>query len=225
MANNGDSGLASWVDERLAVLAATPVTGLQTDSARQQEAWVRLRAAQRMMRVRRQAGMALAGAGVVGVVALWQSSDGVMADLKPERDRAAAADFALSDRAGRTVQLSQFRGRVVLVDFWATWCPPCRTEIPWFAEFQRRYANPGLTVLGVAMDEDGWKTAGPFVDSVGAEYPMVLGTGEVARRFGVETLPTTLLIDRSGRIAATHTGLVSRSAVESEIRYLLGRRG
>ena len=91
MANNGDSGLASWVDERLAVLAATPVTGLQTDSARQQEAWVRLRAAQRMMRVRRQAGRALAGGGVVGVVALWRSSDGVMADLKPERDRAAAA--------------------------------------------------------------------------------------------------------------------------------------
>ena len=224
MANSGSSDLAGWVDERLAVLAL-PIaeTGLDGQVDPRSRAWLRLEAAQRAVRLRRQAGLTTAGAVLLGG-SLWHSADGVLADLKAERHRAVAPDFALRDQAGNTVRLSQFQGKVVLVDFWATWCPPCRQEIPWFAAFQRTYAPRGFTVLGVAMDEDGWKSVAPFVESVQADYPMVAGTNEVARQFGVETLPVTVVIDRSGRIAATHVGLVSRRAVESEIRYLLGSR-
>lgn len=226
MANNGDSDLASWVDERLGVLA----TAAADRPVQPDRAWRRFGAARRRHEARRKMGLALAGPAVAaaavlgGVPIRWWNSEAVRADLKPERDRPWAPDFALTDRSGRTVRLSQFRGRVVLVDFWATWCPPCREEIPWFAEFQRAYDSQGLTVVGVAMDEDGWKSVGPFVERMKADYPMVIGSDEAARRFRVESLPTTLVIDRSGRVAATHVGLVSRRAVESEIRYLLGAR-
>ena len=136
--------------------------------------------------------------------------------------RAPAPDFTLVDAAGQTVRLSDFRGKVVLLNFWATWCLPCRTEIPWFTEFQRTYGDRGFAVLGVSMDDDGWTSVRPYMESAKVNYRMMIGNENVTGLFGgVTALPATLIIDKSGRIAMTHTGICERSAYESEIRSIL----
>lgn len=135
----------------------------------------------------------------------------------------AAPDFILTDAAGRPVRLSDFRGKVVLLNFWATWCSPCRAEIPWFSGFQQAYGD--LVVLGVSLDEDGWTSVKPFIDNHPVRYRVMIGTDDVALRYGVsESLPVTLLIDRSGRIAARHVGLVDKAVYENEIESLIAQR-
>jgi cytochrome c biogenesis protein CcmG/thiol:disulfide interchange protein DsbE len=138
---------------------------------------------------------------------------------------AAAPDFHLQDAKGRTVSLSRYRGKVVVLDFWATWCHGCKTEIPWFMEFAKRYGHRGLAVIGVAMDEDGWKSVAPYVHAKKMNYPVVVGNDAVARDYGAaENLPVTLLIDRQGNVAESHTGVVDRAALEERIRELLAAR-
>ena len=83
--------------------------------------------------------------------------------VKDNKDRKHAPEFALKDAHGKLVHLSDYRGKVVLLDFWATWCGPCGIEIPWFEEFERKYKDRGFEVLGVSMDDDGWKAINPFV--------------------------------------------------------------
>lgn len=137
-------------------------------------------------------------------------------------ERRVAADFSAVAADGRTIHLSDYRGQVVVLNFWATWCHPCRTEIPWFVEFQRTYKAQGLTVLGVSLDEDGWIPVQPFLAEYGVNYPVITGRPEVAAAFGgVESVPTTLIIDRRGRVAATYVGLVSKAIYEQRIRALL----
>ena len=136
----------------------------------------------------------------------------------------SAPDFVLSDANGNPVRLSDFRGKVVLLNFWATWCPPCRVEIPWFIEFQQAYGDRGFLVLGVSMDEDGWNSVKPYMTANGIRYRMVIGDDKLAELYGgVESLPTTFIIDKSGRIAATHAGLVSKSAYREGIEALLDK--
>lgn len=140
----------------------------------------------------------------------------------PAPVRKLAPDFTLTDASGQSLTLSSLRGKVVVLNFWATWCPPCKMEIPWLAEFQRTYRDRGVVVIGVSMDEEGWDAVKPFMESMKINYRMVLGNDEVASQFGgVESLPTTLLIDRSGRVASTHTGLVSKSVYREGIESLL----
>ena len=143
-----------------------------------------------------------------------------VAYVKPEHRR-MAPDFTLSDAAGVPVKLSDFRGKVVLLNFWATWCAPCRTEIPWFIEFQRTHAD-GFAVLGISLDEDGWKSVKPYIAEKQVNYPVMLIDSNVARLYPeAQSLPTTLILDKSGRIAALHAGLCSRSEYESDIRTIL----
>jgi peroxiredoxin len=131
-----------------------------------------------------------------------------------------APDFLLSDASGREVRLSDFRGKVVLLNFWATWCLPCTVEIPWFTEFQQRY--PDFVVLGVSMDEDGWSSVRPFIEKRKVNYRVMLGNEKVSALFGgVPALPATFIIDRSGKIVATHAGMCSRNDYETEIRAAL----
>jgi len=133
-----------------------------------------------------------------------------------------APEFELTDSSGKTVKLSDFRGKVVLLNFWATWCAPCKVEIPWFIEFQKTYRDQGFTVMGVSLDEDGWKSVKPFVDDRVVNYPVVIGDADVTRMYGgLEAMPTTLVIDRSGRIAAFHVGLCSKNEYEADIRTVL----
>jgi peroxiredoxin len=143
------------------------------------------------------------------------------ADLTAVSSRKTAPDFSLSDSKNAAVKLSDYKGKVVLLDFWATWCGGCKVEIPWYMEFQNKYKNEGLSVLGVSMDDDGWKSVKPFLDEKKVNYPVVIGDWDLAARFGISSLPATLLIDRSGKIADLHIGMVGKDAFEKEIRMLL----
>jgi peroxiredoxin len=143
--------------------------------------------------------------------------------LKPANERREAPNFALKDANGKTVRLSDYRDKVVLLNFWATWCGPCKIEIPWFVDFERQHKAQGFAVVGVSMDEDGWQAVKPFVTELGINYRVLLGDDTVAQLFGgIDSLPTSFLIDREGRIAATHVGLVSKSRYENEIQQLIG---
>lgn len=141
--------------------------------------------------------------------------------IKPET-RKMAPDFILSDRNGKPVELSQFRGDVVLLNFWATWCAPCRQEIPFFIGFQQVYRDRGFVALGVALDEDGWNSVKPYADAKKINYPVLVGDDKVSERFGgLKAVPTTFIIDRQGRIAATHVGLRQKSEYENDLRAVL----
>lgn len=136
--------------------------------------------------------------------------------------RKPAPSFTLKDESGREVSLSDYRGQVVLLNFWATWCGPCRIEMPWFIEFQRQYKDQGFTVLAISLDEEGWDVVKPFTKEMKLNFPVLLGNDEVADRFGgVQALPTTLIIDKEGRVFNTHMGLASKSDYEDEIKQLL----
>lgn len=135
--------------------------------------------------------------------------------------RQSAPDFTLVDSNGSSVRLSNYKGKVVLLDFWATWCHGCKTEIPWYISFESKYKNQGLAAIGVAMDDDGRKKVKPFVNAKKMNYPVVLGNDSLAKRYGIKALPVTLLIDRQGRIAVSHTGLVDKTVFEEQIQSLL----
>jgi cytochrome c biogenesis protein CcmG/thiol:disulfide interchange protein DsbE len=143
------------------------------------------------------------------------------ADLTPANSRKTASDFTLSDSKGAFVKLSAYKGRVVLLDFWATWCEGCKMEIPWYMEFQNKYKESGLSVVGVSMDEDGWKAVKPFLEEKKVNYPVVIGDWDLAKLFGITALPVTLLIDRDGKVADLHLGMVDKEAFEREIKILL----
>lgn len=137
-------------------------------------------------------------------------------------DRKMAPDFMLRDASGKSVRLSEFRGQVVLLNFWATWCSPCKIEIPWFVEFQQVYREAGVTVLGVSLDEDGWQSVKPYIQEKGLNYRVVVGSDETTRLYGgIESLPTTLLIDKAGRIAVKHVGLVEKKTYEESLKALI----
>jgi len=138
--------------------------------------------------------------------------------------RKTAPNFTLSDSKGASVRLSDYKGKVVLLDFWATWCHGCKTEIPWYMEFQNKYKDKGLSVIGVSMDEDGWKSVKPFLEEKKMNYAVVIGNEDLARLYAVDALPVTLLIDRDGKIADSHPGMVDKDAFENEIRVLLQER-
>ena len=144
------------------------------------------------------------------------------ANVKPDKDRHAAPDFALKDADGKIVHLSDYKGKVVLLDFWATWCGPCKIEIPWFMEMQRKNKDRGFEVLGVAMDDEGWEVVKPFLATLAVNYRVVIGNDTTASTYGgVDALPTTFLIDRTGKIAAVHIGLTSKKEFEDGVEQLL----
>jgi cytochrome c biogenesis protein CcmG/thiol:disulfide interchange protein DsbE len=145
------------------------------------------------------------------------------ASLKPGIERKPAPDFTLKDTDGKTVHLSDYKGKVVLLDFWATWCPPCKVEIPWFMEMQRKEKDKGLEVLGVAMDDNGWEDVKPFLADMKVNYRVVVGDSATSDAYGgVEQLPTTFFVDRNGKIAAIHIGLDGgRKDFEDGIEELL----
>ena len=142
--------------------------------------------------------------------------------VKADKDRKPAPEFALKDADGKTVHLEEYKGKVVLLDFFATWCGPCKIEIPWFMEMERKNKDKGFSVLGVSMDDEGWEVVKPFLADLGVNYRVVIGNDATAQIYGgVDALPTTFLIDRNGRIAAIHIGLASKRVFEDGIQQLL----
>ena len=145
------------------------------------------------------------------------------AQLQPREQRRPAPGFKLRNSGGKTIDLKKFRGKVVLLDFWATWCHGCKEEIPWFAEFDRKYGGKGLRVIGVSMD-DGWNTLKPFLATAKIPYRIVLGDESTAKSYKIENMPDTFLIDRKGNIAASYTGIVDRANLEANIQQMLAQR-
>ncbi|HEY2168151.1 MAG TPA: TlpA disulfide reductase family protein [Candidatus Angelobacter sp.] len=133
-----------------------------------------------------------------------------------------APDFNLPDSNGAPIKLSAYKGKVVLLDFWATWCTGCKVEIPWYVEFQNKYREEGLTAIGVSMDDDGWKSVKPFLEEHKLNYPVVIANQDLVNRYGgLPSLPMTLLIDRNGKIVESHAGMVDKDAFENKIKALL----
>jgi cytochrome c biogenesis protein CcmG/thiol:disulfide interchange protein DsbE len=168
--------------------------------------------------------LVLASVPLLAFVGVAAAADqpAVRAPLESVNDRKPAPNFVLKDASGNTVQLKDYGGKVVLLDFWATWCTGCKKEIPWFSEFQRKYGAKGLAVVGVSLDEGGWNVVKPFLADNKVPYRMLLGDDQTAQRYGINSMPDTFLIDRQGRVAAAYrAGLVDKDDVEANIRAIL----
>lgn len=134
-----------------------------------------------------------------------------------------APDFSVTDLDGRKLTLSDYKGKVVLLDFWATWCSPCREEIPHFVEMQNQYGPQGFQVIGVSMDDDA-KPVHEFARQFKLNYPVALGDDKLAQRYGgVLGLPVNFIIDREGHIYSKHLGATDVSVFDNEIKDLLAK--
>ena len=137
----------------------------------------------------------------------------------------AAPDFSLPTPTGQTMKLSDFQGKAVLLNFWATWCEPCKVEMPWFVDLQKKYGPQGLQVIGVAMDDASPGDISAFAQKMGVNYPILIGKEEVGAQYGgIDYLPSTYYISRNGKVIDHAFGLVSRSEIEANIEKALGQQ-
>jgi len=114
-------------------------------------------------------------------------------------------------------QIKENKGKVLIVDFWATWCPPCKDEIPGFISLYKKYKDKGLEILGIAVDEEGSRTVKPFAKRMGINYPLFLGGYDLHQEYNISGLPTTLIFDKQGELKVRHVGFASKKEFESEI--------
>lgn len=161
--------------------------------------------------------------GIVPVVlaVLMPRADNPPGNVKPVAQRQTMPDFALHDLGGASWKLSTHRGDVVLVNFWATWCSPCREETPGLIRIAHNYAKKGLTVAGISMDEGGPSGVRKFLRDYGVDYPVMMPDSNFLLANEIENLPTTFLIDRQGRIAKTYVGGVREAVFKADIERLL----
>jgi thiol-disulfide isomerase/thioredoxin len=155
---------------------------------------------------------------------LWGRHIGSGKQVSGPKERPLAPDFTLAQLAdGKPLTLSSYRGKIVLLDFWATWCIPCREEIPHFVELQEKYGDQGLQIIGVSMD-DSPDPVRPFAQQFRMNYPIVMGNAKIGEEYGgVLGLPIAFLLDRDGRIVKKHIGATAAEVFESEITFLLAR--
>ena len=133
-----------------------------------------------------------------------------------------APNFSLKTYDGKVIELSTLKGKVVLVNFWATWCPPCRAEIPDFIKVYTAYKSKGLEIIGIALDEEGWTKVKPFIERNKMNYPVVLGDAKVVRDYGSpEGIPTTFFIDKNGNVVDQQVGMLRKEMLEQRIHKLL----
>jgi peroxiredoxin len=134
----------------------------------------------------------------------------------------AAPEWVLSGLDGKTVQLSDFKGKVVVLNFWATWCPPCRREIPDLVALHTKYADQGVVVIGVSLDEGGAAGVQSFATKSGIHYPLVMGDQQTAQAYGgISSIPTTFIIGRDGRLAGSIEGGATLAGFEAAIKPAL----
>jgi cytochrome c biogenesis protein CcmG/thiol:disulfide interchange protein DsbE len=180
-------------------------------------------------------GLILATLVAIVTFALWANRTTRLPSARAaktnQESKSFSVDFTVKDLEERDVTLRQFKGKVVLVNFWATWCGPCRIEIPWLMEFQQKYSTRGFTVLGVAMDEEGKSAVAPFVAKERFKvhgtpqimnYPIVLGNDATADKFGgLLGFPTSVLLSKDGRVVKRVDGLVSYDEIDKAIQLQL----
>jgi thiol-disulfide isomerase/thioredoxin len=168
------------------------------------------------------AALGLAAVTINGAGGAARSPGGAPGECDPNA-KPANLNFTLKDLGGRDVKLSSYKGKVILLNFWATWCGPCKIEIPWFNEFHQKYKDRGLVVLGISAD-DTVEQLKPFVAEYKMSYPVLVGKGreDVQEALGpVWGLPTTLIIGRDGRTCHKHMGLAKKAEFEKGILGLL----
>jgi len=133
-----------------------------------------------------------------------------------------APDFSLQALDGKTTRLSDFRGKAVLLNFWATWCSPCKIEMPWFVDLQKEYGSQGLQIVGVAMDDASKEDIAKFAKDMGVNYPILIGKEAVGDEYGgVPALPESFLIARDGRIVDRIIGLKGKAEIEDAVKKAL----
>ena len=163
-----------------------------------------------------------------GIVALSLAGLYVMSRSSASKPKLTASgnpapDFTVTDIDGKKITLSDYRGKVVLLDFWATWCTPCRAEIPHFVEMQEKYGPQGFQVIGISMDDDA-KPVREFYQQFKINYPVAIGDDKLAERFGgVLGLPVNFIIDREGRIHSRYLGATDVAVLDNKISYLLAQ--
>ncbi len=133
----------------------------------------------------------------------------------------SAPDFTLTDQHGSKIQLSDYRGKVVILDFWATWCPPCKAEIPGFVNLYDKYKDEGLEIVGISLDQTGWTDVRPFLKNYDVEYPVVLGNSDIVQEYGgIRSIPTTFILDKDGTIQKKYVGYRPEEVFEQDFLAL-----
>ena len=140
---------------------------------------------------------------------------------KSERAADAASDFKLQDLDGKTVKLSEFKGKPVLIDFWATWCPPCRASIPEIEKLHKLYSGKGLVVLGISLDQGGWDSVKEFVTESGITYKVLKGTEDVASKYQVRTIPMLVIVDKEGKVYKRYLGFGDDDQLDKDVKSVL----
>jgi peroxiredoxin len=158
-------------------------------------------------------------------IALGAQAEAAQSSACDKNPKAANLNFVLKDASGKDFNLASQKGKVILLDFWATWCPPCKVEIPWFVEFQEKYGPRGFIVIGVSVDDPA-SALKPFGDKYKVNYPMLVGDGrnDIKGPRGYNAawgLPKTFVIGRDGNICRTHVGLSVKEHFEQQIKSLL----
>ena len=194
---------------------------------------------------RKQAEQARQAAATMTLVPAGAAADG-SADEAAAADMAAqenlnttplngkqAPNFTLEDLHGKKVSLSDYKGKPIVVDFWATWCGPCKVEIPWFEQLHKQYAGQGLEILGISADDldkddpaklfTEKRDIADFAKKMGMNYPVLIDADAIARPYGgLDALPTTFFIDRTGKVVASTVGLAPKDEIEANIRKAMG---
>ena len=178
----------------------------------------------------RNAALVLTGTLLFGCTLGIAEQPAVRAEIRPVKERTLAPEFRLVNANKKGQSLSDFRGKVVLLNFWATECGGCRVEIPYFAEFDEKYRSKGFQALGLSMDisyeglkgaEEAWARVNPFVKNHRLPFPILMADDRVEKAYRIESLPSTYLLDRKGHVAAFYVGLVDKIDVETNIKTLL----
>lgn len=140
---------------------------------------------------------------------------------KSDYSPAIASDFKLHDLSGKTITLSDFKGKAVLLDFWATWCPACRASIPSIERLHKNYSGKGLVVLGISTDQGGWDSVKSFATEYGITYTILKGSDAVFSSYQVRSIPMAVLVNKEGRIVKRYLGFGGEDELEKDVKSVL----